>query len=242
MPGNDINGGFATHLMAPAQALVSLADAPSNIDIDSLSVVADAVSTASQAIRRSELCAGDVAFVVGCGGVGGFTAQIARALGARVIVCDVDGARLAQAETHGADAAVDVRGRSPKDVRAQVHGLAKEYGVPSLGWRVFECSGTTAGQALAYNLLGPAATLLIVGFTRGQLELRLSNLMAFDATVHGSWGCPLEAYPAVLQLIYSGQVVIEPLIERAPMSHLDELITALAEHRLSRRMVLDPRA
>lgn len=242
MPGNDINGGFATHLVAPAHALVSLEGAPEGVAIDALSVVADAVSTAYQAVRRSGLGAGDVAFVIGCGGVGGFTAQIARALGARVIACDVDATRLAQAERFGADAAIDVRDRSPKDVRAEVHALAAGCGVPSLGWRVFECSGTPAGQRLAFNLLGHAATMVIVGFTRELIELRLSNLMAFDASVHGSWGCPVEAYPEVLGLIYAGKVVIEPLIERAPMSRLNEHLRELAAHRLSRRMVLDPRA
>jgi 6-hydroxycyclohex-1-ene-1-carbonyl-CoA dehydrogenase len=65
--------------------------------------------------------------------------------------------------------------------------------------------------------------------------------MAHDATVHGTWGCPPEAYPAVLRLIAGGQVVLKPFIEYAPMSRINELLDALAHHRLERRMVLDPR-
>lgn len=242
MPGNDIHGGFASHILSPASPLISLEDAPDSIQIDSLSVVADAVSTAYQAVARAELAAGDVAFVIGGGGVGGFTAQIAKALGAHVVVCDVDDKRLADCMKYGADKTVNVRDQSSKDVRKQLHGMAREWGVPSLRWRIFECSGTAAGQLQAYALVRHAATLMLVGFTRDRVEVRLSNLMAFDATVHGTWGCPVEAYPAVLKLIYDGKVVIEPFIERAPMSKINELLTDLSEHRLSRRMVLDPRS
>jgi 6-hydroxycyclohex-1-ene-1-carbonyl-CoA dehydrogenase len=193
-------------------------------------------------VRRSGLERGDVAFVVGGGGVGGFVAQIARSLGAHVVVCDVHASRLESVRALGVERAVDVRGRDPRDVRKELHGLAQDRGVASLGWRVFECSGTAAGQSLAYGLLAQAATMVVVGFTREAVNVRLSNLMAFDATVHGSWGCPVEEYPAVLERIYLGEVVIEPFIERAPMSRIDELLGALARHELTRRMVLDPRA
>ena len=241
MPGNDINGGFGTHLVAPGASMVSLADAPASVKTDSLSVVADAVSTAYQAVQRSGLKAGDVAFVVGGGGVGGFTAQIAKALGAKTIVCDVQEERLAGLASLGIDHTCNVTGREAKDVRKELHGKAKEWAIPSLGYKIFECSGTAPGQTLAYTLLSNGATLLVVGFTRDTVNVRLSNLMAFDATVHGSWGCPVEAYPAVLKLIYDGKVLLEPFIERAPMSKINQHMQALAEHKLAKRLVMDPR-
>ncbi len=46
MPGNDVHGGFASHVVLPAGALVPLDDAPEEIRRDNLSVVGDAVSTA----------------------------------------------------------------------------------------------------------------------------------------------------------------------------------------------------
>lgn len=241
MPGNDANGGFATHMLAPGAALVPLDGAPAAVKTDALGVVADAVSTAYQAICRAGLESGDVAFVVGGGGVGGFTAQIAHALGARTIVCDVSEPKLASLAKLGPET-VSVASREAKDVKKQLHARAKELGVPSIGWRIFECSGTTAGQTLAYSLLSNASTLVFVGYTREAVSVRLSNLMAFDATAHGSWGCPRERYPEVLDLIYRGKVALEPFLERAPMSRINEHLRALAEHRLERRLVLDPRA
>jgi len=241
MPGNDIDGGFATHMRVPAAPLVPIDGLRGSTDVRALSVVADAVSTAYRAVERSELRAGDAAFVIGAGGVGGFVVQIAHALGARVAACDVAGERLSLIAAHGADHTTNTRDRTPQEIRKELHGLAREWGVASLRFKIFECSGTPAGQALAFGLLARAATLLQVGYTPKTVEVRLSNLMAFDATAHGTWGCPPEAYPRVLDLIDSGRVALAPFIEYTAMSRLNELLAALAQHRLERRMVLDPR-
>jgi 6-hydroxycyclohex-1-ene-1-carbonyl-CoA dehydrogenase len=242
MPGNDIDGGFASHVLVPAWPLVPIDDAPGAIDTRQLSVVADAVSTAYQAIRRSGLARGDAAFVVGAGGVGGYAIQVARALGARVVAFDVSATRLALVAMHGAERTIDVTGRAVKDVRKQVQALAREWGIPSVAHRILECSGTTEGQLLAYALLGPAAVMVQAGYTPRAVEVRLSNLMAFDATVHGTWGCPPEAYPEVLRLIYAGEVVLGPFVEYAPMSSINRTLDDMAQHRLTRRIIFDPRA
>ena len=239
MPGNDLHGGFASHLLVPARFLVPLDDAPPAFPRADLAVVADAVSTAYQAVRRSGLVAGDVAFVVGAGGVGGFVAQVARALGARVVAIDVLPARLAALAALGVERTV-LSHHDDRAVRADAHAAARDWGVPSLCWRVFECSGTAAGQALAFTLLAPAATLMVVGFAAEKVTVRLSNLMAHDATVHGTWGAPPDAYPPVLRLVSEGKVVIAPFVERAPMSDLNRLLDEMAGHRLDRRMVLQP--
>jgi 6-hydroxycyclohex-1-ene-1-carbonyl-CoA dehydrogenase len=202
-------------------------------------VVADAVSTAYQAVRRSGLGRGDVAFVVGAGGVGGFVAQVAGALGARVVAIDLVPERLAALEACGVERTVRA-GADERAVRAEAQAAARQWGVPSLRWRIFECSGTAGGQSLAFTLLAPAATLVVVGFAAEKVTLRLSNLMAHDATVHGSWGAPPDAYAPVLRLVYDGKVAIAPFVERAPMSDLNRLLDDMAAHRLSRRMVLLP--
>lgn len=242
MPGNDIDGGFATHVVVPASSLVSLGDAPSDVDWTELSVVADAVSTAYQATRRAALSRGDLAIVVGAGGVGGYAIQIAAALGARVIACDVSADRLAMVTKFGAEKTVDVSGREPKDVRKEISALAKSWGIPSLAHRIFECSGTPEGQLLAFTLIGPASTMVQAGYCPKPVALRLSNLMAFDATVHGTWGCPPEAYPAVLGLLYERKVAVAPFVEHAPMSRIDAVMDDMAHHRLQKRIVFDPRA
>jgi 6-hydroxycyclohex-1-ene-1-carbonyl-CoA dehydrogenase len=242
MPGNDVDGGFATHLTVPGASLVNVDDVPASVDVRDLSVVADAVSTAQQAIFRSGLGEGDVCFVVGSGGVGAFVAQIAKAKGAHVIAFDVDAGRLELVKTFGAELAISVKDREVKELRKEAGKAAARYGVPSLRYRIFECSGTQSGQLLAYALIAHGATMVQVGYTPKPVEVRLSNLMAFDATIHGSWGAPPQAYADVLPLVYAGQVALAPFTAHAPMSRLNELLDDMAAHKLDKRMVLDPRA
>jgi 6-hydroxycyclohex-1-ene-1-carbonyl-CoA dehydrogenase len=81
---------------------------------------------------------------------------------------------------------------------------------------------------------------VVVGFTLDKLEVRLSNLMAFDATVQGSWGCLPEHYPDALRLVTSGRVTLAPFIERHPLSRGAEVLRQVADHALHRRAILVP--
>lgn len=236
MPGNDIDGGFATHFLVPARPLIPLG-AVSNLA--ALSVVADAVSTAYQAILRAAVAAGDAVIVIGAGGVGGFVVQIANALGARVVACDIVEDRLNLMRQHGASETINLTNLDPKDLRKQVRAFAK--GIPTLNYKIFECSGSAAGQTTAYGLLERGATMMQVGYTPNKIEVRLSNLMAFDATIHGTWGCPPEVYPGVLRLIEEGKVKLDPFIAYGPMSRVNDYLADMAAHKLERRMVMDPR-
>ncbi len=62
------------------------------------------------------------------------------------------------------------------------------------------------------------ATLCVVGFTMDKVEIRLSNLMAFDARAIGNWGCTPEHYPAALDLVLEGKVQIKPFVEAQPLA------------------------
>ena len=238
MPGNDIDGAFSTHFLVPARPLIKLSSALAS-NAAALSVVADAVSTAYQAILRANLTSGDVAVVIGSGGVGSFVVQIANALGARVVACDIIQDRLNLIADHGASLTINLANLDPKELRKQVRGFAK--GVPTLKYKIFECSGSAPGQTTAYGLLERGATMLQVGYTPNKIDLRLSNLMAFDATLHGTWGCPPEVYPGVLDLINQGKVKLDPFIAYGPMSKVNDYLSDMAAHKLEKRMVMDPR-
>ena len=245
-PGNDVHGGFASHVRVPAIGLCpvpDLGDASANaagLDLAALSVVADAVSTPYQALLRSGLEAGDLAVFVGAGGVGGFGVQLAAALGAHVVAIDVDAARLEALAGCGAHLRLSAREHDFRALKAAVKGFAKEHDVPTWRWRVFETSGTPAGQATAFGLVGHGGFLGVVGYTPQKVELRLSNLMALDATARGNWGCLPEHYPAVVALALAGKVQLEPFVERRPLSTINETFAAVHAHELSRRAILIP--
>jgi 6-hydroxycyclohex-1-ene-1-carbonyl-CoA dehydrogenase len=245
-PGNDVHGGFATHVRVPARGLCLVPDlggdasGPERLDLAKLAVVADAVTTPYQAIVRSGLGPGDLAVFVGVGGVGGFGVQIAKAFGAWVAALDVEQGRLDRAAEHGADLTLRVDELGFKQVKSALRTFATEREVPTWRRRIFETSGTPTGQTTAFGLLEPGGYLSVVGFTPERVELRLSNLMAYDATVQGNWGCLPEHYPPALDLVLSGRVRLAPFVEQRPLSTINDTFEDVRQHRVARRVVLVP--
>jgi 6-hydroxycyclohex-1-ene-1-carbonyl-CoA dehydrogenase len=245
-PGNDVHGGFASHLRVPAAGLCDVGDLdnathnPSGVELPTLSVIADAVTTPYQAILRSGLQRGDLAVFVGAGGVGGFGVQIAAALGATAVAIDIDEQRLDLLRNYGAAVTLRPDQMEFRELRGRVRSVAKECQVPTWRVRIFETSGTADGQAIAFGLVGHGGYLSIVGFTPKKVEVRLSNLMVFDATVQGNWGCLPEHYPAALGLVLQGKVKLEPFVDQRSLDEINKTFEDLHEHRVSKRVVLSP--
>lgn len=243
MPGNDIQGGFASHVVVPARGLCRVDEsrlAAAGLSLAEASIVADALTTPFEAVRRAGVKPGSLAIVVGTGGVGGYCVQVARAAGAQVVAIDIDDVKLAAVAEHGAALTLDSRHRDARALKAAINAFAKAEGLRSTEWFIFECSGTAAGQLTAFSLLVHGATLSVVGFTMDKIEIRLSNLMAFDARAIGNWGCPPEAYPCALDLVLEGRVRIKPFVERHPLDDINHVFAAVHHREIRRRAVLVP--
>lgn len=241
MPGNDFHGGFASHIIVPHKFLCPVPDSVlEDYSLEELAVIADAISTPYQVVKKAELEPGDLAIVIGVGGVGVYGALIAKIMGAKVLAIDINDEKLANVKSHGVDATLNSRGLSNREVKAKVREIAKELGAPRYGWKILEISGTTQGQELAFSLLTYTSTLSIVGFTMEKVEVRLSNLMAFDAKLIGTWGCKPELYPEVVELIASGKLKIKDFVEIFPLSKINEVFKNTLENKYSKRSVLVP--
>lgn len=244
MPGNDVHGGFASHVVVPARGLCAVdlaALEAAGLDLASVSVVADAVTTPYQAVTQAGVQAGDLVVVVGVGGVGGYCAQIASAFGATVVAIDVDDAKLAAMADGIAALTLNAAAVPPRELKGAIQAFAREHGLRHKSdWTVFECSGTRAGQEMAFGLLNHGGTLSIVGFTMDKVEVRLSNLMAFHARALGSWGCAPDLYPEALKLVLGGRVRVAPFVEKHPLQDINDVFAAAHRGELTRRAVLVP--
>lgn len=248
MPGNDCDGGFASHLVVPARGLCEVPGCTdpeaklgeSGVTLRELAVVADAVSTPYQAVKLAEVGEGDLAVVIGAGGVGGYAVQIAAVFGAKVIALDVDDAKLERAKAAGAVHTINVRDLDTRGIKKAIKEYAKEASLPRTRWKILECSGTRAGQDTAFALVNHGAVLMVVGFTMDKLELRLSNLMAFHARVQGNWGCLPELYPELLELVLAGKVEVSEHVVLEPLENINEVFEAVHAGQRARRVVLVP--
>jgi len=243
MPGNDIQGGFATHIRVPAYGLCPVDEArlaAAGLELADVSVVADAVTTPYQAVTRSGLSKGDLAIVIGVGGVGGYTVQIANAVGARVVAIDVDQGKLDAVADYGAALTLNARERPFPELKQAIRDFVKENGLPKTESVIYECSGTAAGQLTAFGLMGFGSTLCVIGFTLEKIEIRLSNLMAFDARVLGNWGCEPALYPAALDLVLDKRVQLLPFVEQKPLGEINEVFETVHKGGMSRLAILVP--
>jgi 6-hydroxycyclohex-1-ene-1-carbonyl-CoA dehydrogenase len=243
MPGNDIQGGFASHIVVPGRGLCEVDEArlaKVGLTLAEVSIVADALTTPYQAVRRAGVSPGSLAIVVGAGGVGGYCMQVAHAFGAQVVAIDIDDAKLAAVANHGAALTLNSRNLDGKAIKQAISAFAKNQGLRATEWFIFECSGTAPGQLTAFGLLVHGATLSVVGFTMDKVEVRLSNLMAFDARALGNWGCPPEHYPAALSLVLDGKVQIKPFVETHPLADINRVFLAVHRREIKKRAVMVP--
>jgi len=243
MPGNsmEIYGGFSSHIVVPAEDLCVVPHRD-EVPLSHFAVIADAVTSPYQAAMRAEVKPGDLTIIVGVtGGLGVYATQICSALGAKeVIGIARNPEKLERALSYGATHVISSVDKSARDVRDEFRSYSKEKGLPVYGWKIFEWTGTAAGQEIALELLSFVSILVIAGYGMQKNEYQLSRLMGFDADILGSWGCLPKYYPEVLDMVLTGKIEIEPFIETRPMSQIKQAFEQAHKGGLMKRIILTP--
>ena len=244
MPGNSLGiyGGYSSHIPVPYRDLCFIENRK-DFPIEVLAVVADAVTTPYQAALRGGLEVGDLVIVIGAaGGVGTYMTQMAKAFGAKCVIgFDIAEEKLENMKNYGLDYAINPKDRDIKELKEIFKNICKENGYPSnYGWKIFECTGTKPGQELALEFLSFIGRLVVVGYGPHKIEYMISKLMAFDAEIIGTWGCPPKHYNNVLKLVLDGKVQIKPFVETRPMSQIEEVFELAHHGKLTKRVVLTP--
>jgi L-iditol 2-dehydrogenase len=151
--------------------------------------------------------AGDLVLVIGPGCVGLLTAQVARLEGARVVVAGVarDAARLACARALGIDEVVDASG---EDLVAAVRDLSGGRGADI----VYDCAGTAASLASAWEAVKKEGTLVPLGIFPPQIETDINKITMKELRVIGSYGYVWTTWQRTIRLLAEGKVDAEALI------------------------------
>jgi len=244
MPGNSLGlyGGFSSHIPVPAADLCVIDDLKGR-PLANYAVVADAATTPYQAAIRAELTAGDPVVITGItGGVGVYMAQVAKAFGAKPVVgLARHEEKLKRALEMGADYVINTKGKDFKQIQEEFRNISKQAGVKAnVGWKIFECTGVAGAQDVALGLLGFIGKVVVVGFGMAKNAYSISRLMAFDAEIIGTWGCLPKYYPKVLEMVQSGKIQIDQLLETRPMSTIAKAFEEAHSGTLTKRIVLTP--
>ncbi len=230
MLGNNVDGGFAEYVAAPAKDAYSL---PSSIPLVEGAIIADAVTTPYHAVViRARVQPGDWVVVVGCGGVGLNVVQIAAALGGRVIAVDLVDSKLEWATKLGAVATVNSSKveRLDKEVRRLTGGQGVHVG--------FEVVGKPTTQEQALSCLRTGGRLVMVGYSPDIMSLNVGRVMFRELEVVGSLGCRPVDYPRVIELVRQGRVRIEELVtHRFPLEEIEAAFETVRSGQAIRAVV-----
>jgi S-(hydroxymethyl)glutathione dehydrogenase / alcohol dehydrogenase len=175
-----------------------------------------AVVTGYGAVRNAARVAiGESVCVIGCGGIGQQIVAAARMAGAgRIVAVDRDPAKLALARARGATDAVDA---SAGDARAAVLAL-----VPGGVDHALEAVGNAATIRLAWDVLRPGATAVVVGIAPRGEEVRVPALQLLsEKGLRGSYYGSGNAASEIARL---GRLLADGRVEVADaVSHLTDL-------------------
>jgi len=82
-------------------------------------------------------------------------AQMARALGAKTVMASRETRKkLQRALKYGCDFVISSQDKAIKDLRNEFREICKKNGLEAgFGWKIFEVSGTKAGQDIALEML-----------------------------------------------------------------------------------------
>jgi NADPH:quinone reductase-like Zn-dependent oxidoreductase len=202
--GGPRDGTLTQEMVISGQALVRVPDALS--DDAAATLPCAAVTAWSALVTQGRLCAGQTVLTQGTGGVSIFALQIAKMLGARVIVTSKSDEKLERARNLGADhtinyAATPEWGRCAKE-------LAGGDGVD----HVIEVGGGgTLGQSL--RAVRPGGTISVIGVLSGiSSEVSLLPLLMQNVRMQGVVVGHRDSFEALLSAAVHCK--LSPVIDR----------------------------
>jgi 6-hydroxycyclohex-1-ene-1-carbonyl-CoA dehydrogenase len=216
MFGNNVDGGYAEFMVAPAKEVVPL---PEEIPLIEGSIIADAITTPYHAvINRGEVKPGDSVVVFGCGGIGINVVQMAVAVGAQVVAVDIMDNKLEWAKKLGAQATINSENveRVDKEVRKLTGGGA------DVG---FECIGNATVQEQTFASLRNGGRFVMVGYSPKPMSLNAGRVMYREMEIIGSLGCRVADYPRVIELARQGKIKVKELVSaQFPLDEINEAL------------------
>ena len=200
-------GAFAQYVEVQ-YADVNLVRIPEKMSFAEAAVLGCRFGTAFRGIvDQGKLKSGDLAVILGAGGVGLSALLIARALGAVVMVIDINAQACELAERLGANYT------TTKLTEGKVRMLQQEYG----GAAVFvDAVGLPHAVNLSLRLLHRRGKFVQVGLLDPQLKWEFSpaKLIAHEIEIIGSHGIQSHRYEFMLQFLEDGSIDLDQLIRK----------------------------
>jgi alcohol dehydrogenase, propanol-preferring len=180
-------GGYGEYFSIPERQLFHL---PENISFTEGAVIADAVVTATHAVERARLTAGEDVVVIGVGGCGSAVAQISRFHGAAVLGLDISDAKITHIQHYYKIPAANIRNTDPKEfIFDHTQGKGALCAIDTVG--------NEESLRMGMDILRRGGRLVILGYTQQHYPLdprqMAVNEMELIGTRSGGRQCTVNA-------------------------------------------------
>jgi len=213
--GLDTDGAMQGRWVVPAFTLHRL---PDGVALDVAALV-EPLSVAVHDVRRAALQPGEVALVIGGGPIGMLIAMVAQAVGARVILSEINESRLAMAAEMGFE------GLNPKAVNVAETVLDQTGGAGADV--VFEVSGTQPGVDLMTDAVRARGRIVMVAIHAKKAQVDLFRFFWREITMHGARVYESQDYDRAIQMIAEGLPVARLITDRHPLAQVQTAFEAL---------------
>jgi L-iditol 2-dehydrogenase len=230
--GSHVNGAMTRYVEVPEQNCHIL---PDGVDTLSASITEPLACCVNAILLRGGVLPGDIALISGPGAIGQFAAQVAKAAGARTIVCGITGdeRRLDIARQLGADFVVNAL---KDDLKGLVSDLTAGRGADV----TIECAGASASLNQCLDQVRKGGTVLQMGLFGKSVSVAPDMITLKEVRYSGSFSHVPAAWPRALRLLAEGKVRSRPLITRqAPITEWDSAFSAF-NARSECKIVLTP--
>jgi len=224
------DGGYSELVLVPNfRYLVKIDD----MDVNASASLACSGLTAYNAVKKAKVAPGESIVIIGAGGLGLMSVQLARAItNSRIIVVDVDDKRLSEAKKLGAHEVVNSSKMDPvQDIKNLTNSLGAEA--------VIDFVNNNRTAPLSINMLRKRGKLVMVGLFGGALELSLPTVPLRGLTITGAYTGSFNDLVDLVNLSKTG--AIRSVVNRT--YKLDEANQALDDLRSGKivgRAVLNP--
>jgi D-arabinose 1-dehydrogenase-like Zn-dependent alcohol dehydrogenase len=223
IPGISYDGGYADYMIAPFEALASV---PDELAAAEAAPLLCAGITTFNALRKSGLGPGDLAAVLGIGGLGHLGVQFAAKMGCRTVAIARGTDKEALARKLGAHHYVDSNTQDPASELGKLGGA-----------RVILATASNAkAMSAAIGGLGVGGKLIVVGASPEPIEVSPLLLISDRRSIQGRpSGTSIDSEDT---LAFSALANIRPMIETMPLERAPEAYERMMSGEARFRMVL----
>ncbi|MGH7324318.1 MAG: zinc-dependent alcohol dehydrogenase [Candidatus Rokuibacteriota bacterium] len=200
-------GAFAERVAVPASILLPLPERVGPLEGALVEPLANAVHVWSLVTQRFP----EVVVVIGCGAIGLFALQVARAGGALTLIAvDTNEARLGMAHAVGAE---PVLNPMRQDVLAEVREFTRGRGADV----VVDAVGAAATRRVAVELARRGGETVWIGLHGDATEIGGRDVVLGERRISGSYAVTARDLETAIGLLAHGRIEIAPWVRPFPL-------------------------